>query len=191
MKKAFAVAALLAASLPAIATAQQRPVLEVGTSVGLTVTRSDGGNRSTTIFGIPGGGTDTYPGVTAGSLYLAVFPAERFFLEPEFALLVVGSQGHTYSGLSLLGWLSFAPAGVTADAPYLGVAPAFHRLGGDNGSASQSGIAGRAGYRTIVRESLALRFEAGFQHWLDNDDVLGHDVFMFRVGIGAVLKPAT
>lgn len=175
-------AVLLVAAMPALAAAQQKPALEAGTYVGLGVTKVTGESGSTKMFSVP-----------TGTLYLAFFPTDKVFVEPEIALAVASDDG-TATSLGLNVWFDVAPAGVNTNSLYIGAAPALQRYsyssGGFHDSESQYGIAGRVGYRILASEGFAVRIEAGYEHWLEKDDNPSGNVFTVRVGLGGVLHRA-
>ena len=175
---------MLLLAVPALAAAQERPALEAGTYVGLSIAKATGDSESMTTFGIP-----------TGTLYLALFPTDQFFIEPEIGLTRMSSGGSSSTMLNLNLWLDVAPASVGANSVYLGAAPALHRWsyggsGTSGGSESQWGIAGRVGYRILASEGFAVRIEAGYEHWLEKDDNPSGNVFTVRVGLGGVLHRA-
>jgi len=182
MRTSVAMLATLLLAVPTLAAAQDRPALEVGTYAGLSVAKETGEDGSTKTFGIP-----------TGTLYLAFFPTDRTFIEPEIALTRISNDG-SFTSLGLSGWVNVALTGVGANSAYVGAAPTLRRLsssgGGGGDSASQWGIAGRVGYRIIARESFAVRLEAGYERLLENDDFNSGNVFTVRIGFGGVLRRA-
>lgn len=174
--KAMLRAAAFAVLVPALAGAQERPALEIGMKGGLAITQQDVLGESVTMkaFDLP-----------TGMLYLAFFPSELIFVEPEFSFDWL-SNGESVTAFRMNAWLSFAPAGVTQSSAYFGAAPSLQYADFGDDSDSEWGASGRVGYRAIVRESLALRVEAGYTRWFDAEI----NVFTVQVGVGALLKRA-
>lgn len=169
--------------VPAVAAAQARPALEAGTYAGLSVAKETDSDGSTKTISIP-----------TGTLYLAFFPTDQVFIEPEISLTRVSNDG-SFTTLVVNGWINVAPVGVGTSSVYIGGAPTLRHLsvsgGGDGDSASQWGIAGRVGYRILAGEGFAVRLEAGYERLLENDDFSGGNVFTLRVGLGGILSRST
>jgi hypothetical protein len=169
--------------VPAAAAAQARPALEAGTYAGLSVAKETDSDGSTKTISIP-----------TGTLYLAFFPTDQVFIEPEISLTRVSNDG-SFTTLVVNGWINVAPVGVGTSSVYIGGAPTLRHLsvsgGGDGDSASQWGIAGRVGYRILAGEGFAVRLEAGYERLLENDDFSGGNVFTLRVGLGGILSRST
>lgn len=177
MKRTLVVAGLMTMLGPAMATAQERPALEIGMKVGLSVQRAEfaGETETLTMFNIP-----------TGSMYLSFFPSDNVLIEPELSFDWASDGDDSITSLGLVGWISFAPAGVTTNSIYFGAAPTlqYARFGGEG--ESEWGAAGRIGYRIIAGDALAVRFEAGYARWFDEEI----NVFTAQIGIGALLDRA-
>lgn len=169
-------AAMLAALIPALAAAQERPALEIGMKGGLAITQQDIAGETETLkaFNLP-----------TGMLYLAFFPSDMIFVEPEFSFDWLSNE-ESITSFGMNAWLNFAPSGVTTNSVFFGVAPSLQWVDFGDDSDSEWGASGRVGYRFIVRESMALRIEAGYTRWLDSEI----NVFSVQVGVGALLKRA-
>lgn len=178
MKRILAVAGLITVLGPAMATAQERPALEIGMKAGLSVQRAEFAGETETLkmFNVP-----------TGFMYLAFFPSDNVLIEPELSLDWASDGDDSATILGLVGWISFAPRGVTTNGLYFGAAPSlrYARFAGEG--ESEWGAAGRIGYRIIVRDAMAVRFEAGYTRWFDEET----NVFTAQIGIGALLDRAT
>ncbi len=164
---------------PAVASAQARMPLELGTQTGFTFLHTDG--VTTTLFGFPGGGAEGTP-----PIYLAVFLSPRLSLEPQLSF--THSTVHSHIGdlettnsvntfasvLRLAGYLEDPRS-----SPYL-----FADLGllaatdADTHVAPGFGI----GYRKVVGRYLVLRPEGRFRTWTD-----GPNEFGLTLGFGVLL----
>ena len=75
--------------VPAIAAAQGKPIVEIGTHLGVTIESVSGGG-SLTHFGAPGQGILGQP-----TIYATVFAGKALMLEPQVALNILSSGGST------------------------------------------------------------------------------------------------
>lgn len=170
--------ALLVLLVPAAAAAQERPALEIGTKAGFLLSRAEFGGQTETLkaFNLP-----------TGSLYLAFFPSDNVFVESDLSLDWISDDDDSATALGMTGWVNFAPSGVTVNSPYIGAGPSLQYASFGDDSDSEWGASGRVGYRSIVRETLAIRIEAGFTRWFDAE----LNVFSLQVAFGGLLNRAT
>lgn len=155
--------------------AQQQPRVELGTTLGATISIPDGGDAEVFI-GAPAGGTL----FGLPSFYLTVFPSPAFMLEPQvYFAYSSATESAVFSGIVQLGYLLNAAA---PGSGYLAVHGGVFATEGLNSGAVGAGI----GYRRLVRDVLTVRMEARYRRWLcdfcDLNDVAA------LLGIGVMLK---
>lgn len=168
--------------IPAASTAQQKPVLEIGTYAGMTFERvgTTGDKDTWTHLSIPELG-----------LFGTFFPSNTLFVEPELAFVRDDVAGTTSTGFGLMTSVGWAFSGVSLNSLYLAPAAGItisdlssDEFDSDSQTDWSAGL--RGGYRVLVRNALALRFEAGwFRQFPEQGD--DSNMFVLRVGIGGLL----
>ncbi len=162
---------------PVMAVAQEKPFVEIGTSLGASILSANG--SSITAFGIPGQGI-----LGQSTIYGTFFTGTGLMLEPQVALNIISSEGETATTLGLGGQVGYLFKGATANSPFIAGSLAYQTISGGGFSENDVGIGGKVGYRVVVGRSLGLRFEGGYRRWLDNDI----NEFSIGVGIGAIVS---
>ncbi|NOT07197.1 MAG: hypothetical protein HOP28_03235 [Gemmatimonadales bacterium] len=170
-------AVLLALALPTVALAQGRPVVEIGTSLGVSIVNSDG--NSVAHFGIPGQGILGQP-----TIYASFFAGSSVLLEPQVALNVLSGGGVTATTVGLGGQIGYLTKGSAVNSPFFAGTVAFQSVSGGGESESDFGLGGKVGYRLIVGSSVGLRFEAGYRRWVDSH----LNEITFGIGLGGIIR---
>ncbi len=159
---------------PTLAFAQTAPVVEIGTSLGLTV--ANGGGATVTTAGIPGAGFLGQP-----AIYLSFFAGKSLLVEPSVGFTLISGGGETQTLVHLGGQIGYFVNGSAVNSPYFAA-----NVGSVFGSAvdpAQVGVGGKIGYRTVVGSSLGVRFEAGYRRWFN-----AHlNEITFGIGIGGIV----
>jgi hypothetical protein len=156
----LATAVLTPTSLPA----QQPTRFEVGTSAGLTVSIPDDGGTEGSV-NLPGAGS--FGGLA--TLYATFFAGRSWMIEPQLFLAWNSAVDElTYSAMLQLGYLVRPGAKGSVHAAANG---GVFKLGtsGDIFDLDSPAVGAAGGYRIVVRDALALRFEIGYRRWLDFD----------------------
>lgn len=168
--------ALLAAlAAPARATAQGKPIVEIGTNLGLTVVSSNG--ESITHFGIPGQGILGQP-----TIYASFYAGKSLLVEPQVALNIVHVSGETTSTLGFAGQVGYHFKGTGVNSFYLaGNLAVQHSSGG--GDSTDEGLGAKIGYRVLAGSSVGIRFEGGYRRWFDSH----LNEFTLGMSIGGIL----
>lgn len=162
---------------PALGAAQGRPVVEIGTNVGVTVASS--GGTTLTHFGVPGQGLLGQP-----TVYASVFAGASVLVEPQMALNIVSSEGETSTSVGLGGQVGYLFQGASLNSPFIAGALGFQSVSGGGFSESDFGIGGKVGYRVLIGSSVGLRFEGGYRRWFDSD----LNEFTFGVAVGGIIR---
>lgn len=174
LRAALAVAVLT----PAVSLAQDRPLVEVGTRLGVTIEHA--GGTTLTHFGAPGAGILGQP-----TIYATIFATPQMFIEPDLAFNLASGGGSTVTTFGLAGNLGyfFQKKGASG-APYVAANVGLQALSGGGTSHTEAAIGGRVGYRVVVQKNFAVRFEGGYRRWLgsshENEITIG-------VGLGAII----
>jgi hypothetical protein len=170
-------AVLVALVLPTAAVAQGKPVVEIGTNLGLTIEKAHG--ETLTVFGVPGQGLLGQP-----TMYASFFAGRKMLVEPQLALRMVHVDGETFTTLGLGGQLAYLTRGSAVNSPFLAGTLGFQSSsGGSGGSDSDFGLGAKIGYRTILGSSVGLRFEAGYRRWFDSE----LNEITIGIGIGGII----
>jgi hypothetical protein len=174
----FATASTLAAQN---ATPKPRP--EIGFRAGFmhVSTSSDFGDESFTAISLP----TTVP-FTPGGIHFLFFPAPRFALEPMLSMVRLSDDDGSFmlSNIALQANGFLGPDATRA--PYLFAQIATLREDEGDGSDSQTGFGAGIGYRRVIRESLALRYELRYRRW-DLDGANSNEIGLL-IGVGAVIR---
>ncbi len=169
---------LLAALLiPTVAAAQEKPLVEIGTNLGLTIQSS--GGTTLTQFGIPGQGILGQP-----IIYATFFAGEAVMVEPQIALNLLSSGGTTLTTVGLGGQAGYLFKGSAVNSPFLAGVLGFQSVSGGGFSDSDFGRGGKGGYRVLVGTSVGVRVEGGYRRWFDSE----LNVFSFGIGIGGIVR---
>ena len=156
MRAAIATLALLVSSG---AAAQEKPALELGTRLGLTVLNANG--ETSTLFSVPGAGFLSFP-----ALYVSFFPSESMVIEPQLFLQRFGSDGNSSHAVGFAVDLKFHSESVARNSLYgLIDLAVVDGSGGD----SEFGLGAGAGHRWIVRHVLGVSLEGRLRRWLDDE----------------------
>jgi hypothetical protein len=150
--------------------------VEIGTSVGLGMffTGERGGSSEMTISAPSGG----FGGL--GTIYVTAFPKERFMIEPQTLFHFESQEGTvTFSEMLQLGWLVYPEKKASG---YFAVQAGYVTLGGDLHSFAWGAALGK---RTKIKETLGLRYEFRYRHYLDDAFDL-HELYL-GVSLGAIL----
>jgi hypothetical protein len=123
-------------------------------------------------------------------IYTTFFPSNYFFVQPELAFARESGGGVSATGLGLLISPAWAFSGVTANSFY--VAPTgglvWSDFSDDEESDSETDYTAGAlaGYRLLIRDQLAMRFEGAYYRQFPEtgDDT---NLFVIRIGIGGLL----
>lgn len=148
------------------AYAQEKPVVEIGTSAGAVIEMEE--DETLTIAGIPGQGVLSQP-----VIYATLFAGEHIFIEPRIGLAytTVGSYSSTNFGFGMRLGRFFD--GSSKRSAYVAADMAFYSASYDSGSRSHSSsdvaFGGALGYRFLIRGSVGLRIEGGGRRWLDGE----------------------
>ncbi|UCG86503.1 MAG: hypothetical protein JSW71_21825 [Gemmatimonadota bacterium] len=174
MRKAIFILAM-AVFVARAAEAQDRPGVELGTTLGGTLSLPDDGD-ATVFLGVPGAGTLlAFP-----NLYVTLFPSPSFMVEPQVYFWFESEDSNViFSGMMQLGYL-FTPQ--RSGSLYAAAHGGYYTItdGVDTGALGAS-----FGYRALVGEGAALRVEGRFRRWLCEDCQLS-DVSVV-LGIGIIL----
>ncbi len=168
--------ALAALGMPALAAAQGRPVVEIGTKLGVTIESVSG--ASLTHFGAPGQGILGQP-----TIYASFFAGRALLVEPEVALNIISSGGQTATSVGLGGQLGYLFRGPAVNSPFIAASAAFQSLSGGGSSDSEEGLGGKVGYRLLIGGSVGLRVEGGYRRWFKSH----LNEFTIGVGIGGIV----
>lgn len=163
--------------IPALAVAQGKPVVEIGTNLGVAI--QSGNGASLTHFGIPGQGILGQP-----TLYASFFAGERLVVEPQVALNILSSDGETATSVGLGGQLGYLFNGPDLNSPFIAAGAAFQSVSGGGFSDSEFGLGGKVGYRLLAGNSVGVRIEAGYRRWLDAE----LNEFSIGIGIGGIVR---
>ncbi len=177
---ALARAVVLIALVPTLATAQGRPVVEIGTRLGVTVESAHG--ATLTHVGAPGSGIVGQP-----TIYASFFATPNMFVEPEIAFNVVTGLGQTATsigGLLSLGYLSSWDA---RSAPFIAGTFGVERMSEGGYSHTEATVGGRIGVRLLASQAFAVRIEGGYRRWLGSSN---ENEITFGIGLGGVLRTA-
>ena len=171
-----AILILVMATFVAQATsAQDQPAVELGTTLGGTLSIPDDGE--TTLFvGVPGAGTLlAFP-----NLYLTLFPSPSLMVEPQVYFWFESEDATViFSGMMQFGYL-FTPQ--RTGSLYAAAHGGYYKItdGIDTGALGAS-----FGYRGLIKDGAAWRLEGRYRRWLcENCKV--NDLSLV-VGIGLVL----
>jgi hypothetical protein len=163
------------AALSATASAQDTGSVEVGTSLGITVSVPDDGEAEV-FFALPGGGSL----FATPTVYATFFVARAWMVEPQIGFDWNSvSEEVTFSGIFQLGYL-FKPA--ATGSLYGGVNVGWFTLGSDPSSGAV-GVA--AGYRIRIGKAVATRIELRYRRWLG--DAFDLNEVTVAATLGAVL----
>lgn len=162
--------------LPTLVVAQERPALEVGTNVGVSILSANG--TSVTTIGVPGQGI-----LGQSTIYGTFFAGSGWMLEPQVALSVISSEGETVTSVSLGGQVGYLFNGSTSNSPFVAGNLAYQSFSGSGVSGNDVGLGGRVGYRVPIG-GLGVRFEIGYRRWFDNDI----NEFSFGIGFGGIIN---
>ena len=165
-----------ALALPAVASAQGRPVVEIGTNLGISIL--DAGGNSATFFGIPGQGILAQPAIHA-----TIFSGRSLMLEPQLAFNLISSGGETFTTIGLAGQVGYLFKGPETNSLYLAGSLGFQSVSGDGDTNNDFGLGGKFGYRILAGTSLGIRLEVGYRRWFDSD----LNEIMIGVGLGGVI----
>ena len=171
--RALAVLALA----PSLAVAQQRPIVEIGTSLGATIQHVSG--STLTVFGVPGAGILAQP-----TLYAMFFATPEVFVEPDVAFNLVTGGGSTYTTLGASASLGYLIPSTTNAAPFVAANVGLQAVSGGGSSHTEAAVGGRVGYRFVVQSSFAVRLEAGYRRWLGSSHI---NEITIGIGLGAIL----
>lgn len=162
--------------LPAAAAAQEVPVAEVGTNLGLVV--QSGGGSTLTHFGIPGQGILGQP-----TVYATFFAADVYMIEPQLALNILSGGGSTFTTLGLGGQFGYLFDGPMMNSAFVAGSFQFESVSSSGNSSNDVSLGGMFGYRILIGSTAAVRLEAGYHRWFDNH----LNEFSFGVGLGALI----
>lgn len=168
---------ILALIAPALAAAQERPVVEIGTRMGATIEAA--GGQTLTYFGVPGAGIMAQP-----AIYATFFTSDDMMVEPEIAFLHATSGGSTYTSFGA--FVSAGPRFPSSDetGPYTLGSVGLQAVSGGGSSHAEAAIGARAGYRFVVDHALALRLDVGYRRWLGSSHL---NEITIGLGLGAVI----
>ncbi len=107
--------------VPTLAFAQGKPVVEIGTDLGLTILSS--GGESYTLFNIPGQGILGQPTIRA-----TFFAGRSLTIEPQLALTWLSGDGGTQTRVGLGGQIGYLFNGSTAKSFYLAGSLAYYSI---------------------------------------------------------------
>jgi len=164
--------------IPTLALAQRKPALELGTSLGLTITSSAdllGGN--VTRFGVPGEGILGQP-----TIYASVFAGKGVIVEPQLALNIISSGGETDTAVGLAAQIGYLFDGPERNSPFLAGSLAYQSISRGSGGGDEVGLGAKVGYRVLAGSSVGVRFEAGYRRWFDSH----LNEFTFGIGLGGI-----
>ena len=166
-------------ALASAAAAQSRPATELGIRGGWFHYSGDDDEDFSNLT-LPGDGQ-----IGVNTIYATIFAAPRLAVEPHFGLIRFSDDDNASTrfsvGAQLMGFLN-------ADAtrsPYVFATGSLVRASSDSNSDSFGALGAGLGYRTVVRSSLGLRFEARYRRW-SNDGESVNELGLL-VGMGAVL----
>ena len=175
--KPINLALLAALGVPSLVAAQGKPVVEIGTGLGVSIV--SGGGTTVTHFGVPGQGILGQP-----TIYATFFAGKSVLVEPQMALNVLSSGGETATTVGLGGQVGYLFKGAAMNSPFLSGSMAFQSVSGGGVSDSEFALGARIGYRVLVGSSVGIRFEGGYQRWID-----GHvNEFTIGMGIGGIVR---
>ena len=166
---------LCALVVPAVAFAQGKPVVEIGTNLGVTVSSANG--STLTHVGVPGGGI-----LGLSTLYATFFAGPSMMVEPQVALNVFSGGGSSITTVALGGQLGYLFKSATENSPF--VAASLALQSSSEGTRTDFGAGAKFGYRVLSGSSLGVRFEAGYRRWFDNK----LNEISFGIGIGGILR---
>lgn len=167
---------LAALVVPAIAAAQGKPMVEVGTHLGVTIQSVSG--SSLTHFGAPGQGILGQP-----TIYATVFAGDALMLEPQVALNIISGGGSTVTSVGLGADIGYLLKGPTTNSPFIAASGAFQSVSGGGSSTSDEAVGAKVGYRILIGSSVGVRVEAGYRRWFDSDI----NEITAGIGIGGVI----
>ena len=156
--------------VPTLAFAQGKPVVEIGTDLGVTMLTS--GGESSTVFNIPGQGILGQPTIRA-----TFFAGRSLTLEPQLALTWVSYDGGTQTRVGLGGQIGYLFKGSTAKSLYVAGSLALLSISEDN-SDTDFGLGGKLGVRVPCGSSVGVRFEGGYRRWFN------HEINEITLGVG-------
>ncbi len=158
------------------AGAQQEPIIELGTTLGVSILDAGG---SVTFFGVPGAGL-----LGQGTLYGTIMAGSSVMVEPQLALNIISSSGSTATTVGIGGNVGFALSGVATNSFYIAGSGAFQSVSGGGSSNSDFAAGGEVGYRIVVKGSLGIRFLGRFRRWFDSE----LNEITFGVGVGGIVN---
>jgi hypothetical protein len=160
------------------AAAREKPVVEIGTSMGVTVSGRSG--MTITHIGIPGAGISDQ-----SMIYASLFPGNNVIFEPQLGLSMYKENSRTYTSLGLGVEIAALPKGTDAQSPFLALTLRYLSASGSEFSESSFSFGGKIGYRFPVGKSMGLRIESGYSSsWILSE--MG--VFSFGIAFGAVAR---
>ncbi len=167
----FLLAALL---IPALAAAQEKPVVEIGTNAGFTILTQD--ESTVTYIGIPGQGFLRQP-----SMYASFFTGGPMLIDMQLGLSIASYENGSSTTIGFGGQVGYLFNGPTMNSPFLAAELGVWSAAVSNGyshSDSDVGIGGKIGYRFLIGRSVGLRLEGGYRRWMDSD------LNEFKIGMG-------
>lgn len=188
-------AALSAATLLAAgAGAQRLPEPEIGFRAGYTRLSMDdgaGGTDKVSVVSLPGAMF-----LSPGGIHVMFFMTPRLSLEPQFGFIRTSNDGASSSLLYLALQPNYFLARDPRRAPYIfglvGVLRDTDSFGGSSNTDSQNLFGGGIGYRHVVRNVIATRYEFRFRRF-SADGPGGQELneIGLLVGLGVVIPRAS
>jgi hypothetical protein len=167
---------LAAMVLPSLAIGQSQPLAEIGTNLGVTISKA--GGESITHFGVPGQGMLGQP-----MLYATFFPGRSVMLEPQLALNIYSGGGSTLTTAAFGAQVGYFFKGSTENSPFVAGSLGLQSVSGSGASHSDFALGAKFGYRALIGSSFGIRFEAGYRRWSDNKV----DEISFGIGLGGII----
>ena len=164
-----------ALAVPTLLVAQGKPVVEIGTDLGVTMLSS--GGESYTLFSIPGQGILGQPTIRA-----TFFAGRSLTIEPQLALTWLSGDGGTQTRVGLGGQIGYLFKGSTAKSLYVAGSVALLSVS-EGSSETDFGLGGKVGVRVPWGSSVGVRFEGGYRRWLDNEI----NEITLGVGVGGIV----
>jgi hypothetical protein len=176
---------VMALVVPSLLMSQELPRPELGFRSGI-VHRSTGGlfngTEASTAVVISDG-----PFGSGGGFHYLFFPSPRFGVEPQVGLMRLTSDGDTFQLLTLGAQVNAFLGPDATRAPYVfGIFRSMAASSTGSSTQTNNAIGLGFGFRRVIREALAIRYEGRFLSWSgDGDDATE---IAFLISLGAVIR---
>ena len=172
--------ASLVGSIPP-AAAQEKPSLEIGAQLLSFSFLKNKGEGGLTTINNPGTGIFSQP-----SIYASLFLLNKLAFEPQLAFNSVSVDDESVTLLGLGGRFAYLFRGAASNSsPYFSADAAIVRASassdfGDDAE-SQFGAGMSIGYRAVVQDRMALRFETRYKRWFESNT--NETILMLSFGV--------